>query len=210
MAFSSASSQLEVQSTIIVTFLLFVPLGDKRCGLLVPLKALKSKMKCDGNYLFPNELIFCFLLFIEKSTDERGGPVIFRREFSWSCVGKLQFPFSICYQLPYPATWNISLFYNFFLNVCSGCFYSHLAFLNSLFLCLGEIQVKNGLDTRDGRHRRFNTILCEFRTHEIITRTPCRFTYVSIYYAIACVPIIIKDGPEKSEARKRDAAQGSW
>lgn len=96
------------------------------------------------------------------------------------------------------------------LNVCSGCFYSHLAFLNSLFLCLGEIQVKNGLDTRDGRHRRFNTILCEFRTHEIITRTPCRFTFVSIYYAIACVPIIIKDGPEKSEARKRDAAQGSW
>lgn len=51
-----------------------MPLEDKRCGLLVPLKALKSKMKCDGNYFFPNELIFCFLLFIEKSTDEPGAP----------------------------------------------------------------------------------------------------------------------------------------
>lgn len=73
-----------------------------------------------------------------------------------------------------------------------------------------EIQVKNGLDTRDGRHRRFNTIMCEFRTPEIIFRTPRRFTFVSIYCAIACVSIIIKDGPEKSEARKRDAARGIW
>lgn len=52
--------------------------------------------------------------------------------------------------------------------------------------------------------------MCEFRTHKIISRAPRRFTFVAIYYAIACVPIIIKDGPEKSEARKRDAARGSW
>lgn len=195
---------------MIVTFLLFVPLGDKRCGLLVPLKALKSKMKCDGNYFFPNELIFCFLLFIEKSTDEPGAP-----SFSGGSspgVAQRSFSFLFLFAINCPTrlrgTYRFSII--FVLNVCSGCFYSHLAFLNSLFLCLGEIQVKNGLDTRDGRHRRFNTILCEFRTHEIITRTPCRFTFVSIYYAIACVPIIIKDGPEKSEARKRDAAQGSW
>ena len=55
-----------------MTFLLFVPLGDKRCGLLVLLKVLKSKMKCGENYFFPDELLFCFLLHIEKSTDEPG------------------------------------------------------------------------------------------------------------------------------------------
>lgn len=52
--------------------------------------------------------------------------------------------------------------------------------------------------------------MCEFRTPEIIFRTPHRFTFVSIYCAIACVSIILKDGPEKSEARKRDAARGIW
>lgn len=150
-----------------VTFLLFVPLGDKRCGLLVPLKALKSKMKCDGNYFFPNELIFCFLLFTEKSTDEPGVP-----SFSGGSspgVAQRSFSFLFLFAINCPTrlrgTYRFSII--FVLNVCSGCFYSHLAFLNSLFLCLGEIQVKNGLDTRDGRHRRFNTILCEFRTHEI-------------------------------------------
>lgn len=73
-----------------------------------------------------------------------------------------------------------------------------------------EIQVKNGLDTRDGRHQSFNTIMGEFHTHNITSRTPRRFTFVSINCAIASVPIIIKDGPEKSEARKRDAVRGSW
>ena len=65
-----------------------------------------------------------------------------------------------------------------------------------------EIQVKNGLDTVDGRHQRFNTIMCEFRTHNIISRTPRRFTFVSVNCAVASVPIIIKDGLEKSEAPK--------
>lgn len=132
-------------------------------------------MKCDGNYFFPNKLIFCFLLFIEKSTDEPGAPSF--SAGSSPGVAQRSFSFVFLFAINCPTrlrgTYRFSII--FFLNVCSGCFYSHLAFLNSLFLCLGEIQVKNGLDTRDGRHRRFNTILCEFRTHEIITRTPCRY-----------------------------------
>ena len=101
-----------------MTFLLFVPLGDKRCGLLVPLKALKSKMKCDGNYFFSNKLIFCFLLHIEKPTDgpgprhfQEGVLLEFHREASVS------FFYLLSIILTYLATGNISLVYDFFFKL---------------------------------------------------------------------------------------------
>ena len=134
MAFSSASSQLEVQSTIIVTFLLFVPLANKHCGLLVPLKALESKMKCDGNYFFPDELIFCFLLHIEISTDEPGP-----RHFQEGVLLELHKEASVSFfyllsitPTRLRGTYRLSII--FFKILCSGCFYSHLASHNSLFL----------------------------------------------------------------------------
>jgi len=137
-----------------MTFLLFVPLGDKHCGLLVPLKVLKSKMKCDGNYFFSNELIFCFLLHIEKSTDEPG-PRHFRERVLLELHREASVSF---FYLPSIATKNISLFYNFSFKL----FVAAVFILIWLFSILCFYDNSNAIK-RKNNLRNFDNVWKKFR-----------------------------------------------